>query len=150
MSHLSNTPNRRRDFSVSVAAIALLITFSGCHAKNESATVETSPASSTQHVNAAEAQKLVAEKNTTVLDVRTPDEFASGHIAGAINIDFHAADFEQKVAALNKATPYLVHCASGRRSEQALPVLQKEGLQTLYHLDGGIQAWEQAGLPIEK
>jgi phage shock protein E len=152
MSRSITTPARRRNFSISVAAIALMITFGGCHAKKEPAAAETPavPPGSTQHVNAGEAQKLVEEKKAKVLDVRTPDEFASGHIAGAINIDFHGTDFEQKIAALDKATPYLVHCHSGRRSQEALPVLQKEGLKYLYHLDGGIEAWEQAGLPVEK
>lgn len=151
-SQLPITPKQWSGLFTSAAVIFLLITLAGCHAKKEASAVETSPAppSSTQHVTAAEAEKLVAKKKATVLDVRTPDEFASGHITGAINIDFNAADFEQKIAALDKATPYLVHCHSGRRSQQALPLLQKQEFQSLYHLDGGIQAWEQAGLPIEK
>jgi rhodanese-related sulfurtransferase len=136
---------------VFAAAIALLVAVTGCPARKE-------PAGSApplvnawaQHVNTTEAQKIVAEKKALVLDVRTPDEFASGHIPGAINIDFRAGDFEQKIAALDKTASYLVHCASGNRSRQSLPLFEKQGFQHLYHLDGGLHAWENAGLPVEK
>lgn len=147
LSPSASSPNGWRECLVSAAAIALLITFSGCHAKKESAAAETPPVppSSTHHVSAAEAQKLLAEKKALVLDVRT-----RAHIPGARNVDFRAPDFEQKIAALDKATPYLVHCASGNRSQQALPLFQKHGFQFVYHLDGGIQAWKKADLPIEQ
>lgn len=100
------------------------------------------------HVNPTEAQKLIAEKTVVVLDVRTPKEFAAGHIAGATNINFLAADFAKAVAGLDTNQAYLVHCAVGGRSAQALPKLEKLQLQSIYHLDGGIKAWEKAGLPV--
>lgn len=108
------------------------------------------PASAIQHVDAKQAQKLVADKKVVVLDIRTPGEFNKGRIAGAKNIDFLAPDFEQRIEGLDKTKSYLVHCASGGRSTHSLPLFKKHEFQSVYHLDGGIKAWEKAGLPLEK
>ncbi len=102
------------------------------------------------HVNPAGAQKLIADKKVVVVDVRTPQEFAAGHIAGATNINFHSEDFAKAIASLDTNKTCLVHCAVGGRSTQALPTFSKLQFQSLYHLDGGIKAWEKAGLPVEK
>jgi rhodanese-related sulfurtransferase len=125
-----------------IAVLGSLIPFGIGHAQEQPPAVE--------HVSATEAQKLVADKEVRVLDVRTPAEFAAGHIAGAVNVDFRAPDFEEKIAKLDKTPRYVVHCSSGNRSEKALPLLQKHGFQSIYHLDGGFIAWEKAGLPMEK
>lgn len=103
-----------------------------------------------QHVDAAGAEKLIADRKVRVLDVRTPTEYAAGHIAGATNIDFRASDFEQKVAALDKAQPYLVHCAAGGRSTQSLAVFDRLGFKEIVHLDGGFNGWTRAGNPVIK
>ena len=102
------------------------------------------------HVNAKEAQKLVAEKQVVVLDVRTPAEFKEGHIPGATNIDFRAADFQERIGQLDKSKAYLVHCEAGWRSTQSLPILKKQELKSIYHLDGGFNGWKKEGLPIQK
>lgn len=102
------------------------------------------------HVNAVESQKLIADKKVTVVDVRTPQEFAAGHIAGATNINFNSPDFAKAIGGLSPRKPYLVHCASGGRSTSALKTFQKLEFPTIYHLDGGFKAWEKAGLPVEK
>lgn len=96
------------------------------------------------------AQWLETDKNVVVLDVRTPAEYKAGHLKGAVNVDYNAPDFEQQLARLDKAKPYLVHCAVGGRSTKSLPVLQKLGFKNVRHLDGGMQAWQQAGLPMIK
>ena len=85
-----------------------------------------------------------------VLDIRTPEEFAAGHLAGAINIDYYAADFEQQLGELDHDVPYVMYCNSGNRSSNALPVMDSIGFEEVYELDGGIQAWFGAGLPIEQ
>ena len=84
-----------------------------------------------------------------VLDIRTPEEFAAGHIAGATNINFRAADFEKAIAALDKNQTYVLHCASGNRSTQSLPTFSKLEFKSVCHLDGGIKAWQKATLPVE-
>lgn len=84
-----------------------------------------------------------------VLDVRTPDEYRSGHIAGAVNVDFHAPDFEQQLAKLDRARTYLVYCRTGNRSSKALPVLARLGFARVLHLEHGITEWKAKGLPVE-
>jgi rhodanese-related sulfurtransferase len=102
------------------------------------------------NVQADVAAKLVAEGKVTVLDVRTPEEFAEGHIAGATNINFMAKDFSTEITKLDTNKVYLVHCASGGRSKRCLPQLKQLGLKQIYHLDGGFSAWEEAGKPVAK
>jgi phage shock protein E len=105
---------------------------------------------SVHHVDAREAQKLMTDKGVVVLDIRTPQEFNQGRIAGAKNIDFLAPDFEQRIDTLDKSKSYLVHCASGGRSTHSLALFKKHSFQSVYHLDGGIKAWQKAGLPVDK
>lgn len=102
------------------------------------------------HVDAAAAARMVAAKEVAVLDVRAAWEFAAGHIAGATNIDFHGAEFEHRLDALDKTRPWLVHCSVGGRSTRALPTLEKLGFKSIYHLDGGFNAWQAAGKPVTK
>jgi rhodanese-related sulfurtransferase len=109
-----------------------------------------------RNVDAAGAKKIIddaaAKKDTSVriLDIRTPDEFKESHIAGAVNVDFLSKDFAGKAAALDKETTWVLHCASGRRSMKSLETLQKLGFKSIVHLDGGFNAWQKAGLPVEK
>ena len=105
-------------------------------------------ASPVQHVNADLAAKLVATNSIIVLDIRTPREFASGHIAGATNINYLGGDFSDKLAELDRSRCYLVHCAVGGRSTNALPKLAKLGFTNVIHLDGGFKAWQAAGNPV--
>ncbi|MEM7217383.1 MAG: rhodanese-like domain-containing protein [Pseudomonadota bacterium] len=96
-----------------------------------------------------EAQAAIAALDAVrVLDVRTPAEFAAGHIPGAINIDINGADFAHAVAALSRDEVYLVHCAANvpsGRSAKALDVMQQLGFERLQNLSGGIDAWQRAG-----
>jgi rhodanese-related sulfurtransferase len=113
---------------------------------------ETPPSSELKYttIDIARFEELSRQPGVTILDVRAADEFAQGHIRGAVNIDVGASDFAQKVAALNKNTTYLVQCRSGRRSVQACDVMLGQGFAHLYNLDGGITAWTTAGKPVEK
>ncbi|MBL9136806.1 MAG: rhodanese-like domain-containing protein [Verrucomicrobiales bacterium] len=109
------------------------------------------PKPEVRHVDAKGAKKLLAkEKNITVLDVRTPSEFADGHIADARNIDFNAPGFEAEVSKLDRNKTYLVHCAAGGRSTRSLSVLQRLGFKNVVHLDGGLNAWTKSGQPVTK
>lgn len=109
------------------------------------------PAAAPKNVTVNEAEKLIKEDpKVVVLDVRTPDEFKAGHIAGAKNIDFHGDDFEKQVAALDKSKTYVVHCAAGGRSAQACKVIEQVQLPSVYHMKEGFKAWEKAGKPVEK
>lgn len=89
----------------------------------------------------------VTQPNTVVVDVRTPPEFASGHLAGARNIDVNG-DFAAGIASLDKQASYAIYCRSGNRSATAMQIMQDAGFGHVFHLGGGIGAWQQAGLEV--
>ena len=89
------------------------------------------------------AKALVENPEAVVLDVRTKDEFESGHIPNALNIDLRLGPgFIDKVNALNKNKFYYVYCRSGARSAQAVQVMRDLGFSETYNLIGGILDWE--------
>src|SRR2546427_435932 len=101
----------------------------------------TAGVSSVKNVDAEQASKILQEdKKVMVLDVRTPEEFSAGHIAGATNLNFRDPGFEKKLAALDKKKPYLVHCAAGGRSSKARELMKKLNFESIYHLEGGLNA----------
>ena len=82
-----------------------------------------------------------------ILDVRTPEEFAEGHIENAENIDFYAADFRSQIKGLDPGDTYVVYCRSGRRSEGARDIMDDLGFEEVYNVLGGIVDWTGQGLP---
>jgi rhodanese-related sulfurtransferase len=133
-----------------ITAIVMILGISLALVQAQAADEPNKDTTAVNHVNAKEAEKLVTEKQVVVLDVRTPAEFKQGHIAGATNIDFRAPDFEKRIGQLDKSKAYLVHCAAGGRSTQSLPILKQQDVKVVYHLDGGFNAWQKEGLPVEK
>jgi len=103
---------------------------------------------STISVEAAAAITDNPPDDLVVLDVRTPEEFAEGHLEGAVLVDFYDPDFAEQLAALDADVPYLVYCRSGNRSGQALGVMEQLGFTSAVDVDGGIVAWTDAGLPV--
>jgi rhodanese-related sulfurtransferase len=101
--------------------------------------------------SAPDAQELVAEPppGLVVLDVRTPEEFDSGHIADAANLDFYEPDFATSLDTLDKELPYFVYCRSGNRSATTIETMRDLGFTEVYELEGGIISWAEAGYPIE-
>ena len=102
------------------------------------------------NISVEEFDKLRKQPNVGVIDVRSPKEFATGHIPGAINMDWIAGEFFNKVGGLDKRKIWLVHCAAGARSGKAVDKMATLKFTTVYNLPGGIKAWEKAGKPIEK
>ncbi|MBP6181923.1 thioredoxin domain-containing protein [Flavobacterium sp.] len=92
------------------------------------------------------AEKIAATLNPQILDVRTPEEFASGHIDSAKNVDWLSNDFITNTAKFDKSKPVFVYCKSGGRSQKAAEKLSELGFTTIYQLDGGILKWDAAGL----
>jgi rhodanese-related sulfurtransferase len=103
-------------------------------------------------VPAAEAAQVLEDRSPEVvlLDIRTPEEYADGHVPGSVNIDFYAADFADQLDALGKDVPYVVYCRSGNRSGSAMGIMEGLGFSEVWDVDGGIVAWSQAGLPLER
>ena len=78
-----------------------------------------------------------------ILDVRTEEEFESGYIAGAKNLDIRGgADFISSIEELDKTKAYFVYCRSGARSGQACQLMEQMGFEQVYNLEGGVLAWE--------
>ncbi len=93
---------------------------------------------------------LKSDPNVVLLDVRTPEEFEKGNITNSTNIDFYADDFSKKIAELDKDKTYLIYCRSGNRSNKTALMLNENGVRNVFDLDGGINAWQAAGLPVKK
>lgn len=107
-----------------------------------------SESSTLTDVGPEEFKTLIEEGEGIVLDVRTPEEVASNHIANASFINFYDPEFRQKIAVMQKSKPIYIYCKGGGRSSQAAQILIDSGFQKVYNLEGGIMAWEYAGNPL--
>jgi hypothetical protein len=95
-----------------------------------------------------EFSEKIAEEGVRILDVRTPDEISEGYIEGAQFVDFYHEDFKIEIDSLNKEFAYAVYCRSGKRSSQAMEIMQEFGFENLYNLEGGIIEWTNTGMPV--
>lgn len=95
-------------------------------------------------------RQITATKNAQVLDVRTQDEYSSGHIRNALLADWtNPEEFQRRVSFIDKHKPLYVYCLSGGRSAAAAARLRKMGYEEVYELKGGTNAWRAAGKPLE-
>ncbi|MBK8847766.1 MAG: rhodanese-like domain-containing protein [Bacteroidetes bacterium] len=87
---------------------------------------------------------------TVILDVRTPEEFAKGHLLHAININFYDDDFNKQIEKLDKSKTILVYCKAGGRSSEAAELLVKNKFNKVYNLTDGYDSWIENKMPMEK
>jgi thioredoxin 1 len=87
-------------------------------------------------------------QNEQIVDVRTPEEFSTEHIANAINIDWKGTDFATEASKLDKNKPVMVYCLSGQRSSEAADWFKKNGFVSVYQLDHGLLGWKAEHLPL--
>lgn len=127
--------------------LAVLFTASRGWGAEESAIA---PATKVKRIGVEEFDKLRANTNHVLLDVRSVAEFEKGRIPRAINIDVNSSQFAEKAAALDKSKTYLVNCAVGMRSAKACKKMEAMGFKELYDLGPGFDGWKKAGKPIEK
>ncbi len=101
-------------------------------------------------IGVTEAVTLINRREPLVLDVRSQAEFNNGHIGGARLIP--VGELKSRLADLEKFKdkPVLVHCATGNRSQGAAKMLKDAGFKEVFNLQGGLGAWQQAGMPVEK
>lgn len=100
-----------------------------------------------EDMNVEVFKNAITDKEVQLVDVRTPEEFAEGHIEKAQNINVTSNNFEQQATAtLDKSKPVYVYCRTGGRSMKAAVILAKKGYK-VFNLDGGIVVWEGAGNP---
>lgn len=142
--HLTRSWSTR--MAVGALAVAAITGVSGCSSSEP--TGSSASQATGQHMAASDFSTAMAKPGTIVLDVRTPAEYASGHLPKAQNIDIEAADFATKITTLDKNTTYAVYCRSGNRSGVAMEQMAGAGFTHLYDLAGGIGAWQGMGGPI--
>jgi rhodanese-related sulfurtransferase len=94
------------------------------------------------------AGKTMQNQGALLLDVREPDEYAAGHAPGSILIPLGQLKTRLDEIRASERKPVAVICRSGRRSAQAADILQKSGFATVYNVQGGMIAWEEAGFPV--
>ena len=101
-------------------------------------------------VTPTQATHLINREDAVVLDVREPGEYSAGHVLGAKNLPLSRLGSPGADLPKRKERPVIVYCESGERSAKAAAALRKHGFARVMNLAGGLGAWQQAGLPLEK
>jgi phage shock protein E len=123
---------------VSVAAATALV---GCGSDEDSTAATTT-------IGAQSLVEVAQTADATIIDVRTPEEFAAGHVAGALNINVESPTFVDEIATLPKDETYVVYCRSGNRSAAAAAQMADAGFTDLYDVDAGLATLAEAGVPL--
>ena len=135
--------------------IALSLTLTGC--SSDSGSTDTAAATTSvvveqpaapERVGAEMFANVVATPGVQIIDVRSPEEFAEGHIEGALNYNVEGPDFASQIAGLDPAGTYAVYCRSGNRSVVAVDYMASQGINGIFELESGIIGWQEAGLPV--
>lgn len=95
-------------------------------------------------------EKEMAADNGQVIDVRTPKEYQGGHINGAVNMHVYDNDFIKRLDTLDKNKTVYVYCKAGGRSAEAVTQMKSKGFVHIVELDGGMDAWNEAGKPVKQ
>ena len=101
-------------------------------------------------INAAQATHLINREDALVIDVREAAAYGGGHVLGAKNIPLARLASAGADLAKRKAKPVIVYCEAGNQSSGAAAALRKQGFERVFGLSGGMKAWQEAGLPVEK
>lgn len=101
-------------------------------------------------LTASGAVQLINREKAVVVDVCETEEFAAGHVGGAKNIPLNDLEARLPDAVKNKALPLILVCATGARANRALATAKKLGYEQAQVLSGGLKAWKEANLPLEK
>ena len=130
----------RRRLAHSIGILAVLAAASACARANaEGASVEPSEL----------AARIASAEAPAILDVRSPEEFASGHIPGAVNIPYDQLSERLAASGLSATDEVVVYCERGRRAEVAESMLREAGYTDVRDLTGHMAAWRAGGLPVE-
>jgi rhodanese-related sulfurtransferase len=116
-----------------------------CRAQQDQDITAVSPSEATALI-----EKHQGDASFVILDIRTPGEYHSGHLKGAIMIDYYSKSFAEDIGRLDTEKSYLVYCRSGNRSARSMDLFRKLQFQKVYHLASGINSWISAGLPLER
>ena len=133
----------RRLLALAVLALVAVFAIAACDSGDGAA-----EAPGAYTVSADEAVELIAAGEHTIIDVRSPAEFAESRLVGAINIDVNGADFADRIAELDPEEPYLVYCRSGNRSAQAASQMEDIDIEDIADA-GGLADLAAAGATVE-
>ena len=97
-----------------------------------------------------QAVQMINREKAQIIDVCSADEFAGGHLVGSRNVPLDQLEQQLAAAARSKTTPLIMVCASGIRSKRAVAIAKKLGYEQAHSLAGGLKAWKEANLPLEK
>ena len=95
-------------------------------------------------------QQHANDANFKLIDVRTPGEYASGHITGATNLDYYAPGFRDSLNALDKTKTIMIYCRSGNRSGRTVNMMETMEFTKVYHIENGLIGWQRDNLPLEQ
>ncbi len=105
-------------------------------------------------LSAPQAQSLLRDNrgnhNFIILDIRTPAEYAQGHIQGATLLDYYRSDFKERLNRLDRSKVYFIYCRSGNRSGRTMKLVADLEFEKIYHLKNGIVDWYQNKLPLTR
>jgi rhodanese-related sulfurtransferase len=133
--------SRFRSRAAAALALSAALLLGACSSGDDTA-------GTTTDVSVTQAIDIVAQEDMNILDVRTPAEFAAGHLEGAVNIDVQSPSFDAAVSQLPKDEEWFVYCRSGNRSGVATDRMADLGFTRMYDLQGGINDWTAAGQPV--
>ena len=141
---------KQRRAMVPLLALALTAGLAGCGSAQEDATTAAAGEEpGVRVVSPTDAAALLdADPAPTLIDVRTPAEFDQGHLEGAELVDFNAPDVRDRIAEFDPSGDYVIYCRSGNRSAGAREIMTELGFEDVADIDGGIAAWNGAGLPV--
>ncbi len=104
----------------------------------------------TAGLSAPQAVQMINREKALVIDVCSAEEYAAGHLIGARHVPLDQLEQQLAAVAKNKTQPLILVCASGMRSKRAVAVAKKLGYEQAHSLTGGLKAWKEANLPVEK
>jgi rhodanese-related sulfurtransferase len=138
----------RKDIAMALASVALL---GAPFPWQGRAAAEVAGLASVDNLSPEEAAARIRENGPSgdlvLLDVRTPQEYRDGHIAGAVLIDYTSSSFKEELGRLDPGKTYLVYCRTGNRSGKAISLMKELRFRKVHHLSGGITKWKEEGLP---
>jgi len=140
---------RTRRAAAIALGVAFALTGTACSTTTDAppAAVE-APAFASQHVDAAAFAAAAAEPGVMIIDVRTPEEYAQGHLEGAVNLDVQSGQFEAGLVDLDPTAAYSVYCRSGNRSAVAAGLMTENGFTDVTDLGSLESAAAATGLPV--
>ena len=100
-----------------------------------------------ENISTTSAQQMAKGKNVIILDVRTPEEYARGHLVNARLMNFYDNTFAEQLKTLLRSKTVIIYCKSGSRSDRTLAIMKKLGFYNVYSMLGGFDAWANEKKP---